>query len=250
MNGIYRFIGHTVLTLDSLGSTNDYLKKLSRDKNIPEGVVVSAKEQTAGRGQKGNSWVSERDKNLTFSIYLKPRFLAADKQFYLSMISALSVVEFLNKHNIDAQIKWPNDILVNKRKISGILIENTLKGKTISESITGIGINVFQTNFKIPATSMILENNTLSGKNTDEFLQSFISIFEKYYLKLREGKQQEIYDLYFANLFGKTGMNIKINHSIYRVKIVRINETGSIVLLFNDGSEKEFTFKEFKTVLE
>ncbi len=245
------FVGHTVLTFDQIPSTNDYLKALAKEKTIPEGTVVLTKDQTAGRGQKGNTWSSEKNKNLTFSIYLKPSFLQAAKQFYLSMVTAVAIIEFLQTYTIPAQIKWPNDILVQKKKICGILIENTLKGKSIGESIIGIGLNVKQQNFAgLNATSMTEHNPSVNAIDLKVLLHDILSIFEKYYLKLRQGKGDEIEQLYFSHLFGKDGMRIKTGDSVYNVKIKHINQNGSIVLAFDNGTEKEFWFKAFETIIE
>jgi BirA family biotin operon repressor/biotin-[acetyl-CoA-carboxylase] ligase len=181
MNTENLFIGHTILNFNELPSTNDYLKENASFFN--EGTVVWTKNQTSGRGQQGNKWISEADKNLTFSILLLPHFLQVNKQFYLSMVTALAVTDFLKKFDVEAQIKWPNDILVNKKKISGILIENTLKGNSINCSIVGVGININQTNFCAPnSTSLLNVIKSNSAFNLEELLKAFITIFEKYYL--------------------------------------------------------------------
>ena len=116
---------------------------------LPHATVVSTYNQTAGRGQRGNSWESEPHKNLTFSVLLKPQHIIAREQFYISEIVSVAIVNTLRKYIIDQPIaiKWPNDIYVNDDKICGILIENTLSGYSISQSIAGIGININQQTF-------------------------------------------------------------------------------------------------------
>ena len=106
-------------------STNSLLLDLTRKISQPEGTIVITKQQSRGRGQHGNSWESEPGKNLTLSLLLKPNFLAVKQQFYLTMAFSLGVCDFLTERSIgNVKIKWPNDILVNERKVAGILIEN------------------------------------------------------------------------------------------------------------------------------
>lgn len=136
--------------LDECGSTNHYAASLS-ESDSPHGTLVSAFRQTAGRGQRGNSWESEPGKNLTFSMIIRPQSLPATAQFDISMAVALGVRDALAIiPGIDPdrlKIKWSNDIYYDDLKIAGILIENNLAGRNISRSIAGIGLNVNQTHF-------------------------------------------------------------------------------------------------------
>ena len=148
---------HDIIWLESVDSTNDEAKRHISD--IDNLSVLSALEQTAGRGQRGNSWTSAPGENLMFSIVLKSPALMAEDHFALNEITALSVADFLSTYGIKAQIKWPNDIYVDEKKICGILIENSFRGKSISSSIIGIGLNINQRNFNVNLpnpTSMVL----------------------------------------------------------------------------------------------
>ena len=155
---------HDIMWFKSLDSTNEEARRHISD--IDNLSVLSALKQTAGRGQRGNTWTSNAGENLLFSIVLKLSpddsrlgVLDARDQFALNEIAALSVVDFLRSHEIQAQIKWPNDIYVGSRKICGILIENSLRGKHVSSSIIGIGLNINQRNFDVNLpnpTSMVL----------------------------------------------------------------------------------------------
>lgn len=129
------FIGKNLLFLHEVESTNTYAMNLLRNVNAIEGTVVYTDNQTHGKGQRGANWGSEIAQNITASIIIKPHFLNIDNAFYLSKISALAVYDVLtellpNSHN-GIKIKWPNDILVNQQKISGILIENNFTNATI-----------------------------------------------------------------------------------------------------------------------
>ena len=119
------------------------------------GKVILADEQTQGRGQREAEWVSEVGKNLLFSVYITLDNLSVTNQLTLMQYTAVSVCCTLNDLGIKAQIKWPNDLVVNGVKIGGILIENQLLGNHIVSSIIGVGLNVNQMVFNdLDATSM------------------------------------------------------------------------------------------------
>ena len=136
-------------------STNGYLNALCEKEKVSELTTVVADFQTAGRGQRGNSWESEYGKNLMFSFVLYPTFLEARKQFLLSQIASLAVKETLDLYIGDVSIKWPNDIYWKDKKICGMLIENDLMGIHISQSIAGVGININQKEFHSSAPNPI-----------------------------------------------------------------------------------------------
>ena len=125
--------------LDSVDSTNSYCMKLAQS-GEPEGLVVASFFQKQGRGQRGNRWESESGKNLTFSLLLRPSFMKVEEQFDISKIVALAISDWLKSNNVDACIKWPNDIYVGDKKIAGILIENSFCSSTLDVSIIGIGL--------------------------------------------------------------------------------------------------------------
>ena len=181
---------HDIIWLESVDSTNDEAKRHISD--IDNLSVLSALEQTAGRGQRGNSWTSAPGENLMFSIVLKSPALMAEDHFALNEITALSVADFLSTYGIKAEIKWPNDIYVGDRKICGILIENSFRGNAISSSIIGIGLNINQRNFNVNLpnpTSMLLcmqNQDDRSRHTTESFdiktcLEGFMNIFTSYY---------------------------------------------------------------------
>ena len=169
---------HDIIWLQSVDSTNEEAKRHISD--IDNLSVLSAWEQTAGRGQRGNTWTSNAGENLMFSIVLKSPVLMAEDHFALNEIAALSVSEFLSTYGIKAQIKWPNDIYVDKKKICGILIENSFRGKSISSSIIGIGLNINQRNFNVNLpnpTSMVLYRAEDGPLDTHRCLEEFMDIF-------------------------------------------------------------------------
>jgi BirA family biotin operon repressor/biotin-[acetyl-CoA-carboxylase] ligase len=151
---------------DSLASTNTWLSELLKQKDLEDGTVVITDYQDAGRGLGDHSWLSERGENLLMSMLLFPAFLSAMRQFHLSRVVALSICDVLDSLGIEAQVKWPNDILTSKGKIAGILIEHSITEGNIAHTIAGIGLNLNQIEFPafpVPATSLRLE----SGKGAD-----------------------------------------------------------------------------------
>lgn len=177
-----------IIWLERVDSTNDEARRhISEIDNLS---VVSALEQTKGRGQRGNRWSSQPGENLTFSLVVKDFRIKANEQSAISQTTALSLVDLLSRHEIKARIKWPNDIYAGDEKICGILIENSLKGSEIDWSIIGIGLNVNQTTFPedLPnPTSMKLCTGNSNPYNTREILEEFMGIFTGYYREYLNG---------------------------------------------------------------
>ena len=173
---------HDIIWLESVDSTNEEAKRHISD--IDNLSVLSALEQTAGLGQRGNKWTSNTGENLMFSIVLKDPKISARDQFVLNEIASLAVVDFLSMHGISARIKWPNDIYVGLKKICGILIENSLNGSAISSSIIGIGLNINQRNFNVNLpnpTSMVLCRAEDGPFDIHRCLEEFMDIFTSWH---------------------------------------------------------------------
>lgn len=153
------FVGHKIIQLDSVDSTNNYALKELREGRIKSGAVVQAMVQTQGKGQRGKEWESEPYANLLVSIVADLNLWNIKNIISLNHITALAIQHFLSKHTSGAQIKWPNDIMINGKKIAGILIENQISSQR-KTSVIGIGINIGQTSFPIDrATSLLLETS-------------------------------------------------------------------------------------------
>lgn len=154
-------IGKVLYHLDSVDSTNNFAAKLINDQICQNAAVILADEQSAGKGQMGNTWESVHAANLLCSFVWKPDNLSVTDQTKISWMISLSVHKLLLRLGVDASIKWPNDIYVGTQKIAGILIENQLEGNHISWVIAGIGLNVNQCQFETPnATSVQLHTGT------------------------------------------------------------------------------------------
>ena len=138
-----------IIKLDATGSTNDFLRDLLKETKLDDYTVVWADYQHSGRGQRENTWQSEKGKNLIVSILKLHSKRSARSQFEVNRAVSLALVQSLSDLNIpDLAIKWPNDILSGDRKMCGILIENVIKGSRLKHSIIGIGLNVNQRHFE------------------------------------------------------------------------------------------------------
>lgn len=133
------------IILEEVDSTNSYVSRHAAE--LDDMTMVVAAAQTAGRGQRGNSWESAAGENLTATLLFRPRGIAPREQFAISEAVALAVVDYLRDEGIPARVKWPNDIYVGDKKISGILIEHSVTSTSIGHTRIGIGLNVNQTTF-------------------------------------------------------------------------------------------------------
>jgi BirA family transcriptional regulator, biotin operon repressor / biotin---[acetyl-CoA-carboxylase] ligase len=242
------FIGQNQVFVPQCHSTNSLAAELMRKKDFSEGTLFITDHQTAGRGQRGNSWEADPRKNLTFSLLLKPSFLLAAEQFYLTIVVSLALHEFLTSRLGDeVKIKWPNDILVNDRKICGILIENTLTGDTIQHCIVGIGLNVNQTTFSIPSpTSMRLVAHQEFDLAAE--LGLILEKLESSYLHLRSGKNDSLKQKYLNRLYWLgVRHQFRSEGKVFTGVITGVGENGSLNIL-HDGREISFDLKEISFV--
>lgn len=236
--------GNRIINLDEVASTNSYIQELATETKLIEGLVVVAKNQTEGRGQRGNTWQVEPDKNLTFSLVLKPN-LAVNEQFMLSKAIALGLFDFLTALKLkNVAIKWPNDVLVNNKKIAGILIENTLKQNKIDSAIVGIGLNINQQVFSPNINATSLQNELNINFDIDNLLNDLLACLEKRYLMLRALQYLKINTDYLNNLLGyNTELNYKIGDNQCKGIIRGVNPLGLLQLEIN-GKITEFDLKE------
>ena len=195
-------IGKKLIYLPSCHSTNDIAAELVLNGLVEEGAVVITDNQTGGRGQRGTKWISEPSQNLMLSVILRPNFLPVAEQFLISQMVALAIYDYLSFYTNDVKIKWPNDIYISSKKVSGTLIENSIQGAAISSSIVGIGINMNQTVFEtLRSTSLALEAGI--NVNLRQEFEKFAQVLDAGYLRLKSMKNnQMIRDLYLKNLYG------------------------------------------------
>ena len=245
-------MNETFIHLNETHSTNSYLRELiMREKEQPEGTVVITDYQTAGRGQKGNSWESERGKNLTFSILLHPNHIPPGKQFILSQLISIAIVGVLKEYDRHFTIKWPNDIYWKEKKIAGMLIEVDLTGSSLSNAIIGIGININQRHFKSDAPNPVsLTQITGKEHNLSELLEKILDSIVDAYNKYSPDNEEEIRQKYMALLFRNKGVYPYLyGEEIFNASIEGIEPNGQLILKKENGSIHTFEFKEISFVI-
>lgn len=222
------------------------------------GAVYRAEEQTAGRGQGTNSWHTTPGANLTFSMVVYPDHLAVDRIFALTQLSGLAVAEtvahFLSaKLAASVRLKWPNDVYVGDKKIAGILVQNGLRGSSVSWSVIGIGLNVNETNFPKELADKAISLTQLMGTafSTDEVLAFLLArLAQNYHLsapkRLTELGQRYQGLLYRHNLPGRYQ---EVETGTYFFAVLRgVNDIGQLRLELAEGGERVFSLREVRFV--
>lgn len=214
--------------------------------------VVWAEWQSAGRGQRGHSWHSVENENLTFSVVLQPHFLPIVEQFLLSEVVALALVDTMADWGIECRIKWTNDIYAADRKLVGVLIEQSLSAERIERTIVGIGINVNQLTFPddLPnPTSMACEVG--ESVEREAVLGSFIRHLEELYGVLERGDKHLIEERYRQTMYhlGEEYTYAYASGERFRATIRGVRPSGELRLEHTDGTIGEYAFKEVEFVL-
>jgi BirA family biotin operon repressor/biotin-[acetyl-CoA-carboxylase] ligase len=242
------FLGKNVVFVPECPSTNDLAASLLPLPSTVEGTVVITNHQRAGRGQRGNTWHAEPGQNLTFSIILKPTFLPVKEQFYLTVITALGIYDFLKtKLDDKIHIKWPNDILILEKKVCGILIENQVQKTALTSSIVGIGLNIGQENFSLPSATSLKKITGKSYSLQDEF-QWLLSFIEARYLLLRHGKHHELLRDYLQVLYRINETHFfKNNDQEFEGAIEGVDAIGKLQIRTTEGI-RTFDLKEIQFV--
>jgi BirA family biotin operon repressor/biotin-[acetyl-CoA-carboxylase] ligase len=237
--------------LNTIDSTNKYATHHLQEFYKPITVIV-AENQYQGRGQRENEWHSEPGKNILLSIVINPTFLQAVDQFYLTKLATISILQFLESTcQIKVEIKWPNDIYCENKKLAGILIENSLVGSAIKTSIIGIGLNVNQLIF-----------NDLSHKATSlaklihqqweikDLIYKLINYFETLYCKLQQKEYNWFTHQFQNHLFRLNQPSFfTIKNKIEQGTIVGVDLDGCLKVIVN-GNLLSFNNKEIAYIIE
>ena len=231
---------------DKISSTNDYALSIKNHFLFKEGLIITTNFQNNGKGQYSNSWHSEFAKNLLISIVIHPK-LSIKKKFDLNKIASLTVCELLCYFGLNAYVKWPNDIIVNDKKICGILIENIISNNIIKKSVIGFGININQTKFKkynIPATSLkILNQKSYKIKKVKKELVNYF--FNNLYMYRKKKFDNQKYNDLIYSL--NTKKKYLIGDSIVEGVIKEIDYLGNLVVSVS-GKKKIFKEKEISYI--
>ena len=240
---------------DSIGSTNTYLRELNGGDPDYDYEVAVASFQTAGRGQKGNTWESEAGKNLLFSILAHPQGIKVQEQFYISEAIALavsdSVIAFIGPEYADGvSVKWSNDVYWKDFKMAGILIENTLQGDRILDTVAGVGLDVNQEVFVSDAPNPISMRN-ITGRefDIDALLNDIVERFINY-MELPDDKRQEVDKLYRNRLYRREGYHeFRDENGIFKACIEGIRPDGCLMLQTRSSEHRVYEFKQVQFIL-
>ena len=246
-----QYFGSHIIQIDRVSSTNNYAAKLLNQTKIPFGAVIMAQFQDDGRGQRGAVWQSKSGENLLFSAILDGSLMKECPPFYLSKCVAVSIKDTLSyflKHKI--HLKWPNDVLVERRKIAGVLIESQWKGNNLFSSIIGVGLNVNQTHFEygFDATSMkLLSANDYDLKEVLQVLCAKLNFnFNRLLSKEYSGLQQD----YLSSLYKyNEKTHFKIGDKLEEVVLKDVNENGMVSLEMLGGKIKEYDFSQARQII-
>ncbi len=240
---------------DSIGSTNTYLRELNGGDPSYQYEVAVATFQTAGRGQKGNSWESESGKNLLFSILAHPGNIKVQEQFYISEAIALAVSDSVMaavgpEYAADVSVKWSNDVYWKDFKMAGILIENTIQGSSILDTVVGVGLDVNQEVFVSDAPNPIsLKNITGREFDLEALLSDIIARFIGYMEK--EPDDRPMVDaLYHSRLYRREGLHrFRDEKGEFRASIEGVCPDGCLMLLTDNGEHRVYEFKQVQFIL-
>jgi biotin--[acetyl-coA-carboxylase] ligase len=238
-----------IIKLNATNSTNTYLKNLLKEKPVKDLSCIWALSQTQGRGQQGAKWISEPGKNLTFSILKKFENLSSEYHFLLNMEVSLAIFRALKKLYIpDLAVKWANDILSSKKKICGILIENTLHKEQISASIIGIGVNVNQVFFNDLPNVSSLQKIMGHPFDLEEVLLLICQELEVSLKSLSPTRFETMLDEYHTHLFRKDKPSTfeYPNGERFMGYIRGVSHNGQLQVEQEDALMSSFSLKEIK----
>lgn len=235
-----------IIRVNQLDSTNAYALQLLKDTNPSGGTVVMALNQTEGRGQQTNAWESESGKNLTISLILRPDFILAQDQFQVSMLISLGVFDYLKAYSENVSIKWPNDIYIKDKKITGILIEQSIMGDHLSNSVCGIGLNVNQEKFISDAPNPISLNMlTKKEYQLDDELDKLLAAIEKRYFQLINKGGEQLEADYLESMYWMNEKHeFEDEDGDFSGQIIGISEFGQLLIKDKDKETRTYNFKE------
>lgn len=233
-----KIIGKNLIVLDSVNSTNDYLKKLGNE-GCDNGTVVAAREQTRGKGRLGRTWQSKKDDGIAFSVLLRPN-VAPSEVSAITPLAGLAVCKAIREYTkLDCVIKWPNDIIIGRKKLVGILTEMSAEFDAVEYVITGIGINVDHTSFPeeiaFKATSLLLETGRHIDKN--EFLACLLEHLENEFVKNNLELTPTALSEY-TDLCATVGRSVTFQRGTRRISgmAVGVSEHGELKVMMSDGT--------------
>ena len=228
-------IGRQIFHYGSLGSTMDETRKLA-EQGAPEGTVVIAEEQTAGRGRFNRAWISPYGQNLSFSVLLRPAPAQLPSMNMAATIAVARAVASVTM--LKTTVKWPNDVRIDGRKIAGILIETAIEAGEVRHAIVGIGVNVNMDTSRFPEIASIATSvfNEIGSKaDRTEALRLILKNFDGLYRTVRDGGSLTQEWAAILETLGRT-VQVRWHDQIVEGKAEAVDEQGNLILRRPDGS--------------
>ena len=237
-----------LVKLDATSSTNDFLKQLAKKQSLENFTVVTAENQTNGKGQMGTSWESQPGKNLIFSVLMINPVSDLSKLFDINIYVSMAVFSTLVRLKIpQISIKWPNDIMSGNKKIGGILIENSIRANGEIVSIAGIGLNVNQSDFERLPNATSLLNLCKREFDRDVLLNSIIDTL-RLNVQSTHIESSVLWNQYNQSIFknGKPTTFQDRSGRPFMAVITHVGNDGLLNVKLEDGTSKAFNIKEIK----
>ena len=237
-----------IIKLDAIDSTNSFLKKKMSNQEIDDFTTVYTQNQFNGRGRTNKQWISEPNKNIALSLFKRIKKTDLEHIFLLNVIASISILELLEKYLVkDVKVKWPNDVMVKNKKISGVLIENKIKKNNSINSVMGIGINVNQQNFPdfLSATSII---NEIGSVSEIDLLANELAVIIKSNFKFLKSKSK-LYLEHYNNKLHNKNQTVRFKNNIGKIevgKIVKVDFRGNLMIMNEKGKIEYFKENEIK----
>jgi BirA family biotin operon repressor/biotin-[acetyl-CoA-carboxylase] ligase len=239
-----------IVHIESCGSTNAEVFRYHAKMQNKTPFVLYCDTQSKGRGMGKNKWESQSKKNLTCSIVEYPAFLSPYSHFYFSMTVALAVDDILKYMGVRSNIKWPNDVLIESKKICGILIETEMQSNSIKMMVAGIGLNVNQTDFSEHSPHAVsLKQIGIHKLKPETVLNMLIPAFNDRYRQLEAEQYSTIKENYLSRLMGyREWKSYTDGQNRFKAQIVDVRDNGILRVQKESGKTCTYEMKEIKMI--
>ena len=247
-----KWVGHDFLFFEELGSTNTYVKQLSRDE-ISHGMLCLANHQTQGRGQYEKKWETRPGKNLTFTLTFTPR--EGSRLHIFTLICAKAIIDEIEEQiGLNAYIKWPNDVIIQGKKIGGLLTESTFNGNKIDRLMIGVGLNINQEIFSDDLKEKASSLKLLTGEkqSREHFLANLLSRIEYGYGRWHRRDNSLIKEINQKIQGYGQWVRLKVDNEIREdpAKLLGMNEYGQLAVINQEGEIETFSYEQIRVITD
>lgn len=237
-----QIVGNELLFFNEIESTNRYLYQKASKNDMPDGTVVISDSQSAGRGRLKRTWISPKGKNLYISVLLKPNIIPNDATIF-TFLASCALKDTFDEYGVNSKIKWPNDILIDGKKVAGVLTELKINSVSVEFIIVGIGVNINMTNNFIMCVMPDISHKVTSlsielGKELmrEEFAATLINNIDDYYLRFLKYGKSNILSVWVEK-WGGIGTELEIldGEKTYKGLVESVDENGFLYIRDKDG---------------